>query len=84
MAKVTSEIQELMRSKSKEPVALIVRVRDDLEQRATECRTLGFEVKRKLTLVQGLALRGPGTKIEVLAAQKWVVSIERDRPVRTQ
>ncbi len=84
MAKLTADVQALMRAKSPDKVALIVRVRDDLDQRAAQCKSLGFEVKRKLTLIQALAVRGPGTKIEALAAQKWVVSIERDRPVRTQ
>ena len=61
---------------------LIVRVRGDLEARAEEVARLGFQVQRKLKLIDSLAVSGPGGKVKALVKQDWVVSVEEDQAVK--
>lgn len=65
------------------PVRVIVRVADRLETRQEAVEQLGLRVLRVLRLTSAMAVEGPGSAVLRLAAEPWVRSIERDRPVHT-
>ncbi|HEY6041622.1 MAG TPA: hypothetical protein VIX58_05785 [Anaerolineae bacterium] len=84
MAQLSKDLRDKIKANPAAPVKLIVRVQGDLDARADELTRLGIPVRRKLRLIQSLAVSGVGTKIVTLTRFEWVTSVEEDKPVKTQ
>ena len=84
MAQLSKPLRDKIKANPAASVKLIVRVHGDLDARADELSRLGISVRRKLRLIQALAVSGVGTKVVTLSRFEWVTSVEEDKPVRTQ
>ncbi len=65
------------------PQNVVVRVDGDLDARRKTLEERGFQVRRKLKLIRGLAATAPGASVRQLADEPWVTSIEEDQQVHT-
>ena len=83
MAEITTNLKKKVESSPKQPQNLIVRVNGDMEVGQQQLEAAGFQVRRKLSLIKGFAVTGPGENVRQLADQPWVSSIEEDQQVRT-
>ena len=81
--KVTSDVENKIRANPHVTLALIVRVRGDLDANATRMTQMGFTIRRQLRLIDALAVSGTGAQVEALVKEEWVISVEEDKPVKT-
>jgi len=80
-AKITPEYYKTLRHGGDRPVQAIVRVADRADRYRDELASRGFEIRRLFTLIPGLAVTGPASRLLELLSEPWVMSIEPDRPV---
>jgi hypothetical protein len=64
------------------PLNVIVRVNGDLDKCEEQLTSQGFEIRRKLALIQGFAATATGSQVQELANEPWVTFIEEDQQVQ--
>ncbi len=62
---------------------VIVRVNGDMDELQNALEANGFQIRRKLGLIKGFAATAPGSSIQKVADQPWVMSIEEDQQIHT-
>jgi hypothetical protein len=62
---------------------VIIRVTDDVEASADRLQARGFQIRRKLKLIRGIAATATGAQVQALAQEPWVSHIEEDAQVHT-
>ncbi len=83
MAQIGPSLNKKIQASPKQPQNIIVRVNGDMEVSQQQLETAGFQIRRKLSLIKGFAVTGPGQSVRDLANQPWVTSIEEDQQVHT-
>ncbi len=83
MAQIANNLKKKLESSPTQPHNVIVRVNGDMEVGQQQLEAAGFQIRRKLGLIKGFAVTGPGQNVQALAQQPWVTSIEEDQQVRT-
>ncbi len=83
MAQIGPTLSKKIQSSPQQPQNVIVRVNGDMEVSQQQLQAAGFKIRRKLGLIKGFAVTGPGQQVRELANQPWVTSIEEDQQVRT-
>ncbi len=83
MARINQDLEQKIETDPDQPQNVIVRVKGDMDASQQQLEAAGFQVRRKLRLIKGFALTGPGKNLQGLANQPWVTSIEEDQQVRT-
>ncbi len=83
MAQIAPNLKKKLDTNPTQPRNLIVRVSGDMEISQQQLEAAGFQIRRKLGLIKGYAVTGPGNQVRALADQPWVKSIEEDQQVRT-
>lgn len=83
MGQITGSLAQKVRDDPQAEVSVIIRVRDNLDGRQEQLAAAGFEIKRRLSLINGFAATASGTDIQKVALEPWVVSVEPDEPVHT-
>lgn len=64
-------------------VAAIIRYDDFGPAEEAQLAALGIVLRRRLRLIRGLAVEGPGRALLALSTAAWVKRIEPDLPVHT-
>lgn len=82
MAKISAELQQQLKSMPNRMVDLIVRTDGDATPHLDWLATAGIQVKQQYRLSPGVAVSSTGQDALKLLAQDWVVSVERDAPIR--
>ncbi len=83
MAHLASGLEQKIAANPDAPLNVIIRVDGDLDVRQQQLEANGFQIRRKLTLIKGLAATASGSAIRQVADQPWVTSIEEDQQVHT-
>lgn len=83
MVKISSELEQQLRSMPNRMVDLIVRTEGDVTPHLDWLNSAGFQVKQKFRLSPGVAVSCTGQDALKLLEQDWVTSIESDAPVST-
>jgi len=83
MDKIDSVLRQKLAADPERSVALIVRTDGDPSPHLPRLAELGLKVGHKFRLVPGVSVTGPAEAALLLIEQKWVISIEEDRPVTT-
>ncbi len=81
MAKISTELEQQLKTISNQTIDLIVRTQGDATPHLEWLASAGLHVKRQFKLSPGVAISGSGTDALKLLDQGWVVSIEADGPV---
>ena len=83
MAKIGEELRARLEAKPQSGANLIVRVHEDVTAAASKAEALGLVVRRRFSLIKGLAITGKAAICLELLDQPWVESIEEDKQVTT-
>ncbi len=83
MARISSLLEDKISDDPDQPLNVIIRVSGDLSERLDALEEQGFHLRRRLSLIKGLAGTATGSAIRKFATQPWVMSIEEDQQVRT-
>ncbi|MGB8644765.1 MAG: hypothetical protein WCF84_05980 [Anaerolineae bacterium] len=83
MAVIGPVLQKKIAANPRQSQNLIVRVIGDMETAQQQLLAAGFQIRRKLSLINGFATTAPGASVRAVADQSWVKSIEEDQPVHT-
>ncbi len=83
MAHLASGLEQKIAANPGAPQNVIIRVDGDLDARQQQLAASGFQIRRKLALIKGLAATASGSAIRQMANQPWVTSIEEDQQVHT-
>ncbi len=83
MDKIDSVFHQKLAANPEESVALIVRTDGDPSPHLSRLTELGLKVGHQFRLVPGVSVTGSAGAALSLIEEKWVISIEEDRPVTT-
>lgn len=83
MDKIDSVFHQKLAANPEESVALIVRTDGDPSPHLPRLTELGLKVGHQFRLVPGVSVTGSAGAALSLIEEKWVISIEEDRPVKT-
>ncbi|MCP5015374.1 MAG: hypothetical protein GY938_08825 [Ketobacter sp.] len=83
MAKISSDLEQQLRSMPNQTVDLIVRTQGDATSHLEWLASVGLVVKQQFRLTPGVAVSGAGVNALKLLDQNWVHSVEVDGPVST-
>ncbi len=83
MAVLASSLQKKISEAPTQPQNVIVRVSGDMETAQQRLQNAGFQVRRRLNLINGFAGSAPGINLNAVAREPWVQSIEEDQQVHT-
>ncbi len=83
MTKIDSSLKRRLEEAPKAKVRLIVRTRGDPGRYRPLLTEKGIRVKRELGLLKALAIESEASQALTLLRERWVLSVEEDREVRT-
>ena len=83
MDKIDSVLHQKLAADPEQPVSLIVRTDGDPSPYLPRLAELGLKIGHQFRLVPGVSVTGSAGAALSLIEEKWVVSIEEDRPVKT-
>jgi hypothetical protein len=82
MAKISTALEQQLRSEPEQVVDLIVRTYEDVTPHLAWLAAAGLQVKHQYRLSLGVAVSGRGAEALKLLDQDWVKEIQLDMPVR--
>jgi peptidase inhibitor I9 len=82
MSKLAASLASNIDDNPEAPQNVIVRVEGDVDTYEEQLTLHGFMIRRKLRLINGFAATAPGSRVQELANEPWVTSIEQDQQVQ--
>lgn len=83
MGQISTSLDQKVKDQPQAQVKVIIRVSDNLDAHQDQLAAAGFQIRRRLGLINGFAATALGTDVQKIALEPWVVSIEPDEAVHT-
>ncbi len=81
MTQMPRNLQAKIENDPERSLNVIVCVDGDLDTRQKMLQASGFHIRRRLGLIKGFAVTAPGSRVQSVAEEPWVTSVEEDHEI---